>query len=102
MWHTVLAALRLPPTSLAFKYTALVLHILQTMVTVLVFIAAASPRSEALTRATRVLVYITLMRADVDVGPAAWHVAFIGLCIWAVVLAAITAWMSRTGRSLVR
>lgn len=102
MWHTLLAALRLPQPSLSLKYAIVAFHVLQAIVVVLIFSAAASPSSTTLTRVTRVLAYSVGGRPDVDIGPAAWHAMFLGMCLWAVVLGGVVIWLARSGRSLIK
>ena len=102
LWHTLLAIMRLPKSSTAFRLTIVTEHVLAFYPLVLLFVFAASPKSASLTAPVRALMYICVGRADVDISPTAWHMLFMFFLAYGVALCGALAWVHTRGRSLVR
>ena len=101
-WHTYLATMRLPPPPVLFSAAVSCAHTIQTTATTLLLASAASPKSELLGRVARAGAYTVMGRADVDIGPAAWHAFFLLTLLWCAVLGAALVWVQVSGRSLAR
>ena len=101
-WHFLLAVLRLPRMSWSSKALCSFFHTTQATAAVLVLVASLSPDSRALGFVARGLADISWPRADVDIGPAAWYVAFIASLVWVGALTTGMLWVHLQGSSIVK
>lgn len=101
-WHTLLAVMRLPKPSETWRVFLTVQHSALLFPLALLYLAMASPNSAALTTVSRITMYGTIGRADVDIGPTAWHVLFFLFLAYSLVMLGGVIWVHATGKSLVR